>query len=315
VATPEQISEADPDAFPVEIEHKFGTTEITEPPERVVTVGYAEDDIALSLGVVPVGLREFIGDYAGPERPWAKDELAEADPEVIGAEAINFEQVARLEPDVILGVYSLMTERDYKTLSKIAPTVAQPDEFVDGGVPWQEQTRIDGEALGRSEIAEEVIGETEAEFEKVREEHPEWEGKTALLAVIDGNTLYGYSSQDPRQRFFEDLGFTTPPEIDEIAGDRFYAEFSKEEIENLDQDVLILLESTTKQEEIEKDPLFQRLDVAENNSVIFVDADDQFAGSLGFGSPLSLPYAIEGIVPQLEDAADDDPETAPEEVE
>ncbi|UJA20364.1 iron-siderophore ABC transporter substrate-binding protein [Thermoleophilia bacterium SCSIO 60948] len=312
--TPEALNEGDPDAFPVEIEHKFGTTTIPELPERVVSVGYGEDDYALSLGVIPIAAREFIGKYAGPKRPWAQQELEGRQPEEISAEQINVEQIGRLDPDVILGVYSLMTEREYEQLSQIAPVVAQPDEYVDGGVPWQEQLRIDAEALGRTELAERKIEDVEGQFERVREEHPEWEDMDALLGVIDGGTLYGYAPQDPRQRFFENLGFQTPEEIEELAGDQFYAEFSKERIDLLDQDVLILLESTDTQEEIEQDPLFKQLDVAKEGRVVFVDADDLFAGAIGYGSPESLPVAIEEIVPELEQAADGDPTTEVDDV-
>ncbi|MFI6497775.1 hypothetical protein [Nonomuraea typhae] len=40
---------------PVTIEHKFGSTEIKAPPQRVVSVGLVEQDALLALGVVPVG--------------------------------------------------------------------------------------------------------------------------------------------------------------------------------------------------------------------------------------------------------------------
>ncbi len=34
-------------------------------------------------------------------------------------------------------------------LPRIAPTVAPSADFVDGGTPWQDQTRIIGRALGQ----------------------------------------------------------------------------------------------------------------------------------------------------------------------
>src|SRR5262245_63429953 len=46
-------TEADPDAFPVTIEHKYGSTTIEEEPERVAVVGLTEQDALLALGVVP----------------------------------------------------------------------------------------------------------------------------------------------------------------------------------------------------------------------------------------------------------------------
>jgi iron complex transport system substrate-binding protein len=40
-------------AFPVSVEHKFGTTRIESEPERVVTVGYTDQDPVLALGRRP----------------------------------------------------------------------------------------------------------------------------------------------------------------------------------------------------------------------------------------------------------------------
>ena len=90
------------DAFPVSIEHKFGTTVVEEPPERVVTVGFNDQDFALALGVTPVGVRQFQGGIDITKRPWAQDELAGADPQLIGAEDLEFEKIAALRPDLIL---------------------------------------------------------------------------------------------------------------------------------------------------------------------------------------------------------------------
>ena len=57
-------------AFPVTIEHAFGSTTIPAAPQRVVTIGFNEADFALALGVVPVGVRDFIGEYPEEGRPW-----------------------------------------------------------------------------------------------------------------------------------------------------------------------------------------------------------------------------------------------------
>lgn len=39
------------------IEHKFGSTEVAGMPERVVSVGYSDQDPILALGVIPVAVR------------------------------------------------------------------------------------------------------------------------------------------------------------------------------------------------------------------------------------------------------------------
>ena len=52
---PKAVTQVDPDAFPVTIEHAYGETTIKEEPKRVATLGWSDQDMALSLGVVPVG--------------------------------------------------------------------------------------------------------------------------------------------------------------------------------------------------------------------------------------------------------------------
>jgi iron complex transport system substrate-binding protein len=110
--TPSSSEPADPGAdFPVTIEHKYGETTITEQPERVVSVGFADQDPLLALGVVPVGIRDWYGDQPNATWPWASDELGDADPVVLPLTELNFEQISALDPDLIVGISSGMTRR------------------------------------------------------------------------------------------------------------------------------------------------------------------------------------------------------------
>ncbi len=302
-------AQADAAAFPVAVEHKFGSTEIPTEPERVVTVGYTEQDTLLALGVSPVGVREFLGGYDWRERPWAQEALGDAEPEVVGAEEINFEAVAAQRPDLIIGINSGMTESDYRRLSRIAPTVAQTDEFIDFGVPWQDQTLAIGQGLGREEQARRVIEDVEAQFAQVREDHPEFDGATAILAYGGPDGYGAYASQDTRSRFFADLGFDTPERVDELAGDAFFVEFSQEQFRLMDQDVVIMFGT---QEDVIDNPVFGRLDAVREDRVIYLDLEDQFSGALGFASALSLPFLLDEAAPKLAAAVDGDAKTAVE---
>src|SRR5918999_3250454 len=80
----EPATTADSAAFPLTVEHKFGSTEVPEAPERVVTVGYTESDAVLALGVEPVGLREFLGGYGWREGPGAQAPLGGAAADAVG---------------------------------------------------------------------------------------------------------------------------------------------------------------------------------------------------------------------------------------
>ncbi len=111
------------DEYPIVIEHALGTTEITEKPERVATVQWANHEVPLALGVVPVGMAaaNFGDDDGDGVLPWVAEKLDElgAETPVLFDETdgIDFEAVADTEPDVILASYSGLTQEDYDTLS------------------------------------------------------------------------------------------------------------------------------------------------------------------------------------------------------
>ncbi len=89
--------------FPVTINHKYGSTEINKVPERVVAVGLTEQDTLLALGVTPVATREWFGEQPGALWPWARTAAGTAPvPDVLAYE-LNYEKIAALRPDLILG--------------------------------------------------------------------------------------------------------------------------------------------------------------------------------------------------------------------
>lgn len=293
------------------IEHKYGATEISGVPKRVVTVGFSDQDAVLALGVVTVGVRDWFGDQPQATWPWARDELGDAKPEVLPASELNFEQIATLRPDLIVGISSGMTEKDYGTLSEIAPTIAQSDEYLDFGVPWQEQTRVIGHALNQKEQAEKLVTGVEDRFAKAREDHPEFDGATGVVALAgaDGN-YQAYGPQDVRGRFLTSLGFEVPDEISELAGDSFFAAISREKLDLLDADALTwIVNPPVEQETIEDDPLYRKLDVVSEGRDIFLGVNEPLAGALSFSTVLSLPFLLDKLVPQLAAAVDGDPST------
>ena len=275
-------------AFPVTITHAFGTTTIPAEPRRVVAVGFNEADFVLALGVVPVGVRDFTGEYDEAKRPWAQQALAGAQPVVVGGNDIDFEKVASLKPDLILGVYSFMDQSAYDTLSKIAPTVAEPS--VNGAAAtWQEQTRTTGKALGREAQAEQVIAATEKKFADARAAYPQLAGKDVAVDLVVDGVPYLLGADDLRSQVFAGLGIAVPATT---------ATLSNETQSQLDKDAIVVIGQT--KEQLAGNAVFQGLKAVKAGKVVYTGGyDSEFSGAIGFGSPLSLPTAIDDIAPQL----------------
>jgi iron complex transport system substrate-binding protein len=289
--------------WPVSIENRFGTTEIPAEPERVVTVGFNDQDFVLALGVTPVGVRENLGDYDMPSRPWAQQQLAGADLPTVGGQEIDVEAVAALEPDLIVGVYSFMDQAVYDQLSGIAPTLAQTDDHPDGATPWQEQTLLTGQALGKDDEAQQLVDDVEGRFDEATSDNPSFAGTSIavdLTGVGSGHYLLG--RDDLRTQFFSDLGFTVPDTSTDV---------SQERLDLLEADVLAVNGYT--QADADADPLFAGLDVVTSGRTVLLGSySGAVSAALGFGSPLSLPYLLDEVVPALAAAADGDPATTVE---
>ncbi|HET6381104.1 MAG TPA: iron-siderophore ABC transporter substrate-binding protein [candidate division Zixibacteria bacterium] len=308
---------APPEArFPVTIEHRHGSTEIGEPPERVVTVGYTDHDTVLALGVEPVAVREWYGGHPHATWPWAVDELGDAAPEVLPSGELDFEQIAALRPDLILGIYSGLTVEEYETLSAIAPTVAQSADHADYTTPWQEMARTIGRALGRGRQVEELIADIQDRFAAEREAHPHWAELQAVAAYSFEPGTYGvYGPGDPRTDFLAALGFGFPAEVAAaLPEDQFFGTISGEQLELLDHDLLVWFTLTdAERPALEALGVYQALEVAAEGRDIFLGGDTTLSGALSFSSVLSLPYALDELVPRIEAAVDGDPDTAVEE--
>lgn len=297
-------------------EHKYGTTEVPNVPERVVTIGLTEQDAFIALGTVPVGTSEWFGGYPGAIWPWAQDKLDGQVPELVdGDNGISFEKVAALKPDLIVALYTGIAEEEYKLLSAIAPTIAQPAEYNDYGIPWQVQTQIVGRILDKEAEAQAMIDAVEQRFEQIRAEHPEFAGKTAVTASpYQGIWLYG--PEDPRGRFLNSLGFVLPEGLDELVQDGFGANLSLERAELIDVDLIIWLDPEEAEGEL-GGPLYASLPVhTEGREVMVNSYETAWGGATSFVSVLSLPYLLNEMLPRIELALDGDPNTlvpAPEE--
>jgi iron complex transport system substrate-binding protein len=284
-------------AFPVSIEHKFGSTTIEKQPERVVTVGWNDQDPVLALGVVPVSTREWFTEY--PTYPWVKEALAGKQLTTFSAE-INFEAIIKQQPDLILAIYETINKETYDKLSQIAPTVIQSKDYADEQTPWDVQTLTTGKALGKSSEAQALVAEVNAKIDEAKAANPQFAGKTL---VVDFGPEKGQHwlipAKDPRRALFDALGFTAQSESEDV---------SEERLDLLDRDVLFVNGATKK--DMLASPAFSRLKVASEDRALYTTFSTPLGGALAYSGPDALLYALEVLVPQLKNATDGDKATA-----
>ena len=285
-------------AFPVTLNHAFGQTTIPAEPKRVVAVGYNDADFVLSLGVVPVGAREYKGGFDWQNRPWAQQAKGGQRPEPLDGTTVPIEKIAALQPDLIVGVYSFMDRPTYDKLSAIAPTIAQPTPDGTDAATWQEQTKITGQALGRSAQADQVVAATEKRFADARARFASFTGKSLTMDFVVEGVPYKLGTDDLRAQLFAGLGFRVPPTT---------ATLSLEQQGKLDADVIAVMGRTRA--EAMADPVFANIPAVKAGRVVFLgDYTSEFAGALGYSSPLSLPYAIDAVAPKLDAALNGRPQ-------
>ena len=289
--------------FPTTIEHKFGTTTIERAPARVVTIGYQEHDFVLALGVAPVGVRYWYGPENDVIQPWTEPaaRAANAKPAILNMDSIDPEKVAALRPDLILGTYSDLTPESYAVLTRIAPTVGIPKGFNDYGLPWQDATRVIGQALGRSDRAEQLVRDLDARFVAARDAHPQFAGRTVAVATYGADKLGIFASQDPRSRLFTGLGFRVPPRFDQLAGTSFYADLSFEQMQEVDQDLLVwdqISYTPGGRATIVNNALVKRLKATRSRHTVYLEGALEQA--FAWNTVLSIPLVLDGVLPQLQ---------------
>ncbi|MGO1509682.1 MAG: ABC transporter substrate-binding protein [Actinomycetales bacterium] len=307
-ASPDGISGAE---LPIEIEHAFGTTVIEEVPERVATVNWANHEVPLALGVVPVGMAsaDFGDDDGNGLLPWVEEELAELggeEPVLFDeTDGIDFEAVADTQPDVILAAYSGLTQEDYDTLSEIAPVVAYPDTA--WGTSWRDVISYNAAGLGMVEEGEELIGELEGEIESAVAEHPELEGVSTMFLthvdVADLSTVNFYTANDTRAAFFDDLGLSTPSAVEEAsAAGEFSGSVSAEQVDMFDDVELIVTYGDAELiETLEGDPLLSQMPAVEHGAIVPLDGSGPM-GTAANPTPLSISWVLEDYVSLLAEA-------------
>ena len=180
-------------------------------------------------------------------------------------------------------------------------TISQPDGVGPYQTSWQQQLELVGQALGRTDRAEELAADVEQAFADAAAAHPEFDGTEVAVAAFTSAGYGAYVRGDARVDFMEELGFELDPGIQELATENFYVPVSEEQVPLLDAGLTVAFPIYVEAAEFTAGPLWQTLDSVQGGRAVVLE-DDTLVSAFSSGSPLGIRYAIENAVPEFAEA-------------
>ena len=292
------------EGFPRTIRHAYGETVIPAKPQRVVSVGYHEQDFLYALGIAPVGVHQWMGDPPYATWDWAEPARAALDarPDVQRGFEIDVEWVYLQQPDLIVATFAPMDADTYALLSRIAPVVAAPEGYPAWGAPWEAELRLIGEATGRENRAEAVVVALDARIAATAAAHPGLAGLSGTTAYYSEGQIVGYRATDGANRLLARLGIATPAAFDAMAGPGGNFMVSPERVDLFDLDVVLWLVEAPSRARIEALPSYRATRLAREGRSVWTDP--LMVNALSFQSPLSIDWALDRLAAALAEAAD-----------
>jgi len=258
------------------IEHALGTAEVPARARRAAVLGGFPFDCAAALDVPVVGVSTFGGyDYLQDVRGGYEEART------LGSwDRPNVESVALAEPDLIVGeVYTV--EAAYEELSRIAPTVALPQQEPPYG--WKEDLSFVARATGREGRGRRVVADYERRIGALRGalgDALEETEVSVVRAYEDGISIYLEGSYCGG--ILRDVGLPRPPSQ---RGEGNSVEISLEELERAAGDVIFAWSFGSGQEgaveRLRDRPLWRRLGAVRAGRAHAVGGHWYVAGPIG----------------------------------
>ncbi|MCO1337390.1 ABC transporter substrate-binding protein [Kocuria polaris] len=302
--------------YPLALASPYGETMLEERPQRIAAIvpNALDTELLLSLGVTPVLSSSMVNESASGSYLKSYDAASIETFEFPMGATLPIEAIAASDPDLIVAVGwqsgngSTDLGDSFDKLASIAPVLTSPEQpegrFL---TPWQESIQILGDTLDLSDAAATVIADNDAYFAAFRDNHPEFNGKTATWAIwYDSSYGLHYLSQPDSapEEFLTGLGFAKNPLAENFAAG---TAVSGELLAKIDADVLLLGQSRVADEaeftEFTNGALFQNLDAVTSGNWIAVpsvlDDGGDILWAVTSGGPIGTEWAAEQLAPRL----------------
>ncbi len=273
------------------VKHALGESKVPANPQRVVVLDTGELDIALALGVKPVGAVIAGAETAFPEYLKGKTDGIQK----VGTIAEpNLEVIASLKPDLIL-TNTLRHEKIKDKLEQIAPTVyGKRPNF------WKENLAIYADALGKADAGAKLMADYNSRIK-------EFQGKmgdklaTTKVSLVRSfpDHVRIYLNESFSGSVLVDLGLGRPASQNKKSTDpanpAVFTKVTEEQIPDMDGDVILVFyygrDKGDSLAKVFKNPLWSQLGAVKANKV--VEVDDGHWG-LGLG-PVAANLIIDDL--------------------
>jgi iron complex transport system substrate-binding protein len=279
------------DFDPVTIDHLYGSTEVAERPERIVSLDLQWTDVLTALGAPPAG---YLADELEGTLPW-QTELGGSTVLEGSMANLPYEKIVDLEPDLIVVTYYAQSSTEYERLSEIAPTIATLNE--EGSVDtWQSIAEVAGQLVGGEDVATALVEDVDGQVDALAEELPGLEGATFAFAnYVPGDLIYVLTDPDDGANVLPtQLGMVIPSDLRALDAPQGRAQISLERIGLLDAEVLFLLTQGTDPATITG---YAQLPAVQAGAAMVLDYSQAVA--LNTPTPLSIPWVLEQVEPTL----------------
>jgi iron complex transport system substrate-binding protein len=254
----------------VTITHEYGTFDIPLEPERVLVLENRRDletAVVLDLPLRAVGI--YGTDTSNVAAPFVPVDLDGV--EIINNSELNLEQIAALDPDLILARDIYLNDGEAEQLAAIAPILP-----VAGDGPWRDDLEQVAGWMQRSDLLDEALAEYDAAVEDVATRHADALASTpvAIVEYYPADQTFYAGGIDDFQLQANTLGELGGKLVPFLADRSYFDEpFSIENLSEIADAGVILLVSNSQADidALAANPLWQALPAVQAGNVVITD--------------------------------------------
>ncbi|AZA14381.1 ABC transporter substrate-binding protein [Corynebacterium choanae] len=291
-------------AWPMTVATVHGDVVVHERPGKAVALTTDAADNLVALELTPSGIPDLSAHTAtgAAITPWLSEGLSIQKPELLELEGdtLPYDQIASLDPGAIFATGSNLREDQFRTLSRIAPTIDVP---VGNKQPaWEQSVQVVGTVMGAPKQVARKLDETEHLLANVRDEETSFRGTTTVIVDISHqNSLMLRYGSSPTAQLLEAFGFTVvgAPTDDQEGFFTNTRPTTWEEITMLNPDlVVVFYESDSQRAETESNPIYATIPAVHGGHVVGLQNADMIM-ALRHPTVLSIPWTVNTVVPLL----------------